>query len=286
MAVVEQAEDQTPDQPSDRRLAPGQGRHAVYPWRLRNTPARRARMMVQVLAQTKTIRRKRPRCRELNLDALRHVLLLLPAKDLCRLRAVCQTWRSTTSDPIFITSHESRHPGLLLLAKFKDDKTHIHVVDLSGRIVKTMKDTSVNHFLMFTRLSLACLSTDWNRCRVTNPATGAVHILPQDPAPEHVKRVNLSNPYTFFALGRVASSGEYKVLRMFNRTGFLDLGEQLFEVYTINGGTTPARWRGRQSPECFIETRTGVVIDGVVYFLALGVIGVPPDQIMSFDLGS
>ena len=35
-------------------------------------------------------------------DLLSDVLLLLPAKELCRLRAVCRSWRSLTFDPLFV----------------------------------------------------------------------------------------------------------------------------------------------------------------------------------------
>ncbi|KAF8654796.1 hypothetical protein HU200_061464 [Digitaria exilis] len=42
-------------------------------------------------------------------DVLRDVLLCLPADELCRLRLVCRSWRSLTSDPIFAKAHSSRH---------------------------------------------------------------------------------------------------------------------------------------------------------------------------------
>jgi hypothetical protein len=48
--------------------------------------------------------------------------------------------------------------------------------------------------------------------------------MTQSSAPEHKGRVTLSNPYTFFALGWVASTGEYKVFRMFNRLSFFNAG--------------------------------------------------------------
>uniref|UniRef100_A0A0E0E8T2 F-box associated beta-propeller type 3 domain-containing protein n=1 Tax=Oryza meridionalis TaxID=40149 RepID=A0A0E0E8T2_9ORYZ len=107
-------------------------------------------------------------------------------------------------------------------------------------------------------------------------------------------------PYTSFAFGRIASMGEYKVLRMFNRPGFTDLElPQLCEVFTVKGGTGQgyARWRGKQSRQFFVEMQkanSGVVVDGVVYFLmdalydamiisGLGA-GIHPDFIFSFDL--
>ncbi|KAL6643959.1 hypothetical protein ACP70R_018725 [Stipagrostis hirtigluma subsp. patula] len=41
-------------------------------------------------------------------DVLREVLLRLPAKALCRLRLVCRSWRSLTSDPLFAAAHYVR----------------------------------------------------------------------------------------------------------------------------------------------------------------------------------
>ncbi|KAG2640889.1 F-box/LRR-repeat protein At2g43260-like [Panicum virgatum] len=228
-------------------------------------------------------------------DVLFDVLLRLPARDLCRLRAVSRSWRALASDPLFVAAHAERHGEPLFLAKFRDDMTSVYVVDLSGGVVKRMgiaagAGSGPYHRLLRTRLDLGCLATDWNRCSVLDPATGAVHVLPERPAEEHANCVNLSNPYTFFALGQVASTGEHKVLRMFNRLGFHNGGQQIFEVFTINGGTGHARWRGRQGPGLFIDECSSVVVDGVVYFLTSRVYegarcGIRPDYIVSFDLG-
>ncbi|OEL15207.1 hypothetical protein BAE44_0023774 [Dichanthelium oligosanthes] len=46
-------------------------------------------------------------------DVLYEVLLRLPANVLCRIRLVCWSWRSLTSDPGFARAHASRHPLLV-----------------------------------------------------------------------------------------------------------------------------------------------------------------------------
>uniref|UniRef100_A0A0A8XY44 F-box associated domain-containing protein n=1 Tax=Arundo donax TaxID=35708 RepID=A0A0A8XY44_ARUDO len=86
---------------------------------------------------------------------------------------------------------------------------------------------------------------------------------------------------------------------MFNRAGFTDLEhKQLCEVLTINGGTGHAHWSGKQSRDFFAEieeANSGVVVDGVVYFLmdsvyhsmivdGVALDGLHPDIICSFDL--
>ncbi|CAL5089706.1 unnamed protein product [Urochloa decumbens] len=225
-------------------------------------------------------------------DVLFNVLLRLPAKDLCRLRAVCRSWRALTSgDPLFAAAHAAAHPGPLLLAKFLDDKSSIYVADLSGNVLKRVADAAGGpyQYLLCRSLNLVCLASDWKRCWVLDPATGAVRVLPESPAVEHVNLVNLRDPYTSFTFGRVAATGEHKVLRMFNRPSFGKGHQQLFEVFTISGGD--ARWRGRQGPGLFIDKCSGVVVDGVVYFLMSRVYddsgsGIRPDYIVSFDLGT
>uniref|UniRef100_A0A0A9AGM9 Uncharacterized protein n=1 Tax=Arundo donax TaxID=35708 RepID=A0A0A9AGM9_ARUDO len=232
----------------------------------------------------------------LPLDALFDILLRLPAKELCRLRAVCRTWRALTYDPFFIQAHTTHHQGPLLLAKFEDDEAHINIMDLSGNLVKRI-DNPDGHQLLCTQLDLACVATESNRCRVLNPATGAVYVLPESPAAEHLNRKHVRDPYTLFAFGRVASTGEYKVFRMFNRPDYDGFQQrQLCEVFTINGGTSCTRWRARQSRDIFVEVNSAVVVDGVVHFLMDDVydhlrlsnvhFGVDPDCVASFDLGT
>ncbi|CAN6209826.1 unnamed protein product [Urochloa humidicola] len=230
-------------------------------------------------------------------DVLFDVLLRLPAKELCRLRAVCRTWRALTADPLFAGAHAARHRGPSLLAKFRDDDAWIHVVDLLGGVLKRMACPGGGHELLCTRLDLVCVASKDNSCHVLNPATGAAYALPESPAPEHADRENLRDPYTFFASGRVAATGECKVLRVFNRTEFEAFDQQqLFEVFTINGGGGDARWRARESHYPFLEASNTAVVGGVVYFLTdcaydlmlfFGVnTGVHPDCIASFDLGT
>ncbi|OEL15304.1 hypothetical protein BAE44_0023678, partial [Dichanthelium oligosanthes] len=47
-------------------------------------------------------------------ELLIEVLLLLPAKEVCRVRAVCPSWRSLTYDPLFLAAYAARRPGPLL----------------------------------------------------------------------------------------------------------------------------------------------------------------------------
>ncbi|KAL6641593.1 hypothetical protein ACP70R_019774 [Stipagrostis hirtigluma subsp. patula] len=234
----------------------------------------------------------------LPVDVLFDVLLCLPAKDLCRLRVVCRPWRSLTSDPLFIKAHTARHPETLFLATFRDDEMHIHVMDLSGNVMKRIGIPN-GHKVQRTRLDLVCMATERNSCCVLNPATGAVYALPESPVKEHMNRAHLRRPFTSFTFGLVALTCEYKVLRIFNRPGLYDFGlQQLCEVLTINDDTGYAPWRGKQSRDFFVECQeanSGVVVNGVVCFLmdtaydslivGGGVVdGLHPDYIFSFDL--
>ncbi|CAL5089721.1 unnamed protein product [Urochloa decumbens] len=229
-------------------------------------------------------------------DVLFDVLLRLPAKELCRLRAVCRAWRSLTVDPLFASAHAARHP--LLLANFRDDRMHICVVDLSGNVVKRIPNAD-GHRLLCTRLDLACAASVGNSCHVIDPATGDVHVLPEIPAPEHLNRENLREPYTSFAFGRIATTGEYKVLRIFEPPPITGINEQqLFEVLTIQGASSSssgrAQWRARQNHDRLVEASSAIVVGEVVYFkvhrfyddlILCGInISIKPDNIISFDL--
>nr|CAB3452268.1 unnamed protein product [Digitaria exilis] len=78
----------------------------------------------------------------LPLDAVYEILLCLPAKLLCRLRAVCRPWRALLSDPQFALAHVARHPEPLIAlavapyAGNKGDGVIVDIMDLSGQIVK------------------------------------------------------------------------------------------------------------------------------------------------------
>ncbi|KAL6639572.1 hypothetical protein ACP70R_023302 [Stipagrostis hirtigluma subsp. patula] len=234
----------------------------------------------------------------LPVDVLFDVLLCLPAKDLCRLRVICRPWRSLTSNPLFIKAHTARHPETLFLAIFRGDEMHIDIMDLSGNVMMRIGIPD-GHKVQRTRLDMVCVTTERNSCCVLNPATGAVYALPESPAKEHMGLVQVWRPFTSFTFGHVASTGEYKVLRIFNRPEFFDPGPQLCEAFTINHGASHAPWRGKQSRDFFVECQeanSGVVVDGVVYFLTDSVYdvfiddgsdiidGLYPDFICSFDL--
>ncbi|CAN6222917.1 unnamed protein product [Urochloa humidicola] len=229
-------------------------------------------------------------------DVLFDVLLRLPAKELCRLRAVCRAWRSLTSDPLFVSAHAARHRIPLFLARFRDDddgEANVHVVDLSGTTVKRIAGagSGSDHQLLCTNLDLACLVTRSNTCLVLDPATAATHALPRYPVLGDPNREELYKPATYFAFGRVPATGEYKVLRMFNRAERYSGRQQLFDVFTINGGN--ARWRVL-SRDFLVEARSATVVGGAVYFLMNGEYypkksatadsGIPPDYVASLDI--
>ncbi|CAN6171275.1 unnamed protein product [Urochloa humidicola] len=119
-----------------------------------------------------------------------------------------------------------------------------------------------------------------------NLATGAVSPLPQGFAEEHSWLVRDIFYYKHLvAVGKVASTGEYKVLRVLRK--HLE-HEQLCEVFTLDG-SSHAQWRGKKAPPDFLPPhhRNRVTINGVVYFLlcefAMGQ-GELPLRIASFDL--
>ncbi|CAN6171291.1 unnamed protein product [Urochloa humidicola] len=130
-----------------------------------------------------------PRTSSLPEDVLYEILLRLPSKDLCRLRAVCRPWRSLLSDPHFIAAHQACHPEPLVVVGYQTtpDRVVCDIMDLSGRVVKRVLAGSEYEWVMRAELDLLCVVTDSTMsCQLLDPATGAVHALPEGLAAEHV----------------------------------------------------------------------------------------------------
>ncbi|CAL4906017.1 unnamed protein product [Urochloa decumbens] len=206
-------------------------------------------------------------------DVLYEVLLRVPAKALCRLRLVCRSWRSLTSDPRFARTHSARHPLFIVIDLDRLDP-EIHIIDLySGGIVKRISSADLAqrvhgigdlYRLMSTEASLVCVSTTTSddgtvQDIVLNPATGAVKILPDD---------NRSGLVDSCILGYVPSTGQYKVLRL----SFCGTPEETFkvacEVITLGGCGDDQRWRAKPSRAISIlaHVKYVAVVHGVAYF--------------------
>jgi hypothetical protein len=110
-------------------------------------------------------------------DALFEVMLRLPAKDLCRLRAVCRSWRALTYDPHFTAVHKSRHPEPLLAFTFRDGDNRdrgVAIVGLSGQVLRQICIGSDCIELLLTHLDRLCVIREckpWMAAWVLNPAT-------------------------------------------------------------------------------------------------------------------
>ncbi|XBH71692.1 hypothetical protein VPH35_099106 [Triticum aestivum] len=250
---------------------------------------------------------------DLPADALYEVLLRIPAKDLCRLRAVCPAWRALTHDPLFVAAHRSRHTTPLLAVAYQEDGNHNGVVisDLSGNVVKRIPNTDYEVVLMKvmnhaagriydsirvvrTRLDRICFN--WvvrsRAFSVLNPATGATISFPVGLSEElehelegMIWRCRIES----CAFGHVSSTGGYKALRVSS----ID-DRQVSEVITFDD-TNHGCWRRKQDPPSSICTGRKVrcvVVDVVVYFLMdynstyneSGVMTIEPGSMASFNL--
>ncbi|KAL6638457.1 hypothetical protein ACP70R_023952 [Stipagrostis hirtigluma subsp. patula] len=96
----------------------------------------------------------------LPLDVLFDVLLRLPADELCRLRLVCRSWRSLTSDPLFVKAHSSRHPHVVAIDRL--NRRQVHVLDLSGNIVRRIRLDQLGDNPNIP-LDLLCVSLFWGQ---------------------------------------------------------------------------------------------------------------------------
>ncbi|EMS57362.1 Retrovirus-related Pol polyprotein LINE-1 [Triticum urartu] len=191
-------------------------------------------------------------------DMLRHILVRLPAKTLCLFRAVCPSWRSLLSDPLFVAAHKSHHPEPLIVACNCEmfERGTINIMDLSGHVVKRIATTMKNARMVRTRrLDLICV-TGHKGCHVINPATGDTFALPSCRAKEHA-HVQHFFPESF-DLGQVVTTGEYKALRCVS-----------IDNFDHESSPMPVRWRGKQGPPAPVTSNRNrsIVVKGVVYFL-------------------
>ncbi|KAL6638937.1 hypothetical protein ACP70R_022667 [Stipagrostis hirtigluma subsp. patula] len=234
-------------------------------------------------------RRSRP---PLPHDAVFEILLRLPAKDLCRLRAVCRRWRSLLSDPHFIAAHAASHPGPHIVAGYHPSGGVLcDIMDLSGRLVKRIPAPTDDDWVMSAQLDLIYTIRGPSRsCRLLNPATGAVLALPEELAEEHAGlEVDIRDCGVGIAFGQL-STGEYKVLRVLHNTEFSHY-KQLCEVITIGGGRSDARWRGKKpSPDPVDVSQWSIVaVNGVAYLFTNEVaqdLDIRQKRIASFDLAT
>uniref|UniRef100_A0A0E0LI62 F-box domain-containing protein n=1 Tax=Oryza punctata TaxID=4537 RepID=A0A0E0LI62_ORYPU len=210
-------------------------------------------------------------------DVLFEVLLRLGAKDVCRLRGVCRSWRALTSDATFVAAHAARHRGPLLVGGVLDfdafPSVDVLLMDLSGNVVKRIRHTAT-HLVLPTNLDLVCV-TEVYSCRATllNPVTGAATQLPETLSTPHSLRGRSLRDFDgSFKYGR-DSNGDYKVLRILTDHHNRQCPDQLFEILTLDESSSyHMRWRAKKAlPMCVRRDAIGsVIINGVVYFLLDG----------------
>ncbi|CAN6180583.1 unnamed protein product [Urochloa humidicola] len=213
-------------------------------------------------------------------DILFEILLRLPAKQLRGPRAVCRSWRSLLSDPLFAAAHAARHPGRHLLAvstrAIFDDVANVELLDTSrygGRVVRVRRVARCAgpsypcNPPMRAHQGLILVAGNGHPIRVVDPFTGAVSILPEKPGHGQALAASVS------VLGRTAPMdgdevGEYKV---FSITVDPNL-TQSCKVLTLGvvAGDVGA-WREAQKPPAIVRCDkpwVAAVAGGVVYVLA------------------
>ncbi|TVU06088.1 hypothetical protein EJB05_49280, partial [Eragrostis curvula] len=172
-------------------------------------------------------------------------------------------------------------------------------MDLSGHVVKRLP-VAYWPIYVCSPLDLICVESAGEGCSVINPATGAVSSdTPPDDNSLSDKEVDWGESawpegpeYHVFALGRVESTGEYKVLRISNIevwAGFESSDEcssRGYSVLTVNGSRRN-RWRHAEPHEGPVDMDNPVVVGRSVYYFSKDEyhwIEEDPDFISAFDL--
>uniref|UniRef100_A0ACD5Z6N0 Uncharacterized protein n=1 Tax=Avena sativa TaxID=4498 RepID=A0ACD5Z6N0_AVESA len=199
------------------------------------------------------------------LGLLCDILLRVPATAICRFRCVSTSWRSLLRHPNFIAAHTARNPPRpLIAATVRLDRgtvMGINLLDTSGNVVKKIRShaavagCSVNGTCAYREL--ACLVGTDRRLRVLDAATGAAAAYPPKP------RGALT-----CTLGRVPSTGEYKVLAMVSRTRRWGHGHYQVGMVLTLGSSGGGWWREIGGPPAIVRRRHSdvAVVRGVAYF--------------------
>ncbi|XBI86294.1 hypothetical protein VPH35_094280 [Triticum aestivum] len=224
----------------------------------------------------------------LPLDLLQDILLRLPAKSICRFRAVCISWHSLLCHPDFIAAAQAQPGPSIAVGVCHDGPSSIVLSVLnmeSGHVLKQVSiDTTSHHGTPpphgtpgVSPERAVCVVGKDGQLRLINPNTGAVKLLPFPPSTDHLS--------TSCTLGRAALTGEYKVLAITNSTNHV---RQICKILTLDDNGVERRWRETGSPRFNVVlplppwtyNREVALVDGLAYFL------VSPYHynIMAFDL--
>ncbi|KAF8731992.1 hypothetical protein HU200_015942 [Digitaria exilis] len=118
-----------------------------------------------------------------------------------------------------------------------------------------------------------------DRMHVLHPRTSAFTVLPADIAAVHESR---SKPFISLSLlGRIPSTGEYKVLRIHWYFKYNKPGHQTCEVMALGNDGGDGRWSAMASPPVHVRL-DGVVVNGAIYLLSDSRYG----EIASFNLAT
>uniref|UniRef100_A0A0E0E8U4 F-box domain-containing protein n=1 Tax=Oryza meridionalis TaxID=40149 RepID=A0A0E0E8U4_9ORYZ len=194
-------------------------------------------------------------------ELLLDVLLRLPARPICRLRAVCRSWLAFTTDPHFVAAHAARHPAPLLAVGVQGfPRLCVDLVDLSGNLVKQILRVGKGRVVSGSSADRVLVAGEDHSVRVLNPTTGSISILPSH-------RCGGADPSTiaaWFAFGQTASTGECKLVRILLN---IDNSRHLSEVITV--GDTDGEWRETANPPGYLgwNCTNGVVFKGAAYFI-------------------
>ncbi|KAL6595031.1 hypothetical protein ACP70R_048134 [Stipagrostis hirtigluma subsp. patula] len=232
----------------------------------------------------------------LPLDAWHDILLRLPAKELCRLRVVCRPWRRLLSDPHFIAAHGARHSAPLFVVGqpwYSRGDTLLEIMDLSGNVIRRFRKTAAgkakHEWAMASAPSdLVTVGEGDNitgsySCRLLNPGTGSVQLLPEGDGAVDVRERHISS-------AQIGPTGAHNVLCViYFISNDHSTDRHVYEVFAIDG-RGQARWMGKKaSPQVNLDLSTSVVVKNIVYFLMDTLCcahqqDVEADHIVLFDL--
>ncbi|KAL6598495.1 hypothetical protein ACP70R_046194 [Stipagrostis hirtigluma subsp. patula] len=231
--------------------------------------------------------------------AIYNILTLLPPSSVTRSKVTCKNWLSMVSDPSFARDHCAA-PGRSVLVFDGGARHPATVVDEAGAVRlalrrrrprRARRDPMRGYTVQNCCGALACLRGSNGGAQLLNPATGEGLDLGGFHRIGHRSTWTVADHLPWYCLGRCASTGEYKVVRLDVRTPFSTPPHVTCEVLALCRDDWDSRLRRIVLPRwkevgvwdaIYCPAGRGVHVAGVVYYLAWSVAG--SAFIVCFDL--
>lgn len=206
----------------------------------------------------------------------------LTAKELHACKCVSKEWKGLISTPSLRPLHRTqsrRRPLLLLLDNIEATVYVITVTDMAGDVLNSIlvefPVASSFAIIAYTCCELVCFAVNHESMFVCNPSTEELAEVPSSPFSSRF--LASQPPFSFFTmtkqcyimvLGRVPSSGHYKIVRLFKRNRRNEPDRYGCEIFTLRDGEDvgAGEWRLIRDCPCLVSQTSHASVEGAIYW--------------------